>query len=98
MAEAYISMGTEQILEQAKARGLLVPLTGYKVYVIEASTAGLSAQEWLALKRFWLETISTLLARNLFPIRQKVMSAGNGTIYAAQLPTTVTVLLKLLTT
>ena len=45
--------GPEKMLERAKANGLIVPLAGYRVYVIGASPAGLSPQAWNALRTFW---------------------------------------------
>ena len=48
-----VGLGPEQMLERAKANGLVVPLKGYKVYVYGASPLGLTAQEWETIKRFW---------------------------------------------
>jgi hypothetical protein len=45
--------GPEKMLERAKAKGLIVPFAGYKVYVIGASPAGLSPQTWNTLRTFW---------------------------------------------
>src|SRR5262249_52212478 len=42
-----LSIGPEQMLERAKANGLLVPLNGYRIYVYGASPSGLSPQAWL---------------------------------------------------
>jgi hypothetical protein len=50
---ALLPMGPEKMVERAKANGLLVPLAGYKVYVVGASPAGLSPQTWNAIKTFW---------------------------------------------
>jgi hypothetical protein len=50
---ALLPRGPEKMIERAKANGLLVPLTGYRVYVVGASPAGLSPQTWNALKTFW---------------------------------------------
>jgi hypothetical protein len=44
---------SEKIVERARANGLIVPLVGYRVYVIGASPAGLSPQTWNALRTFW---------------------------------------------
>ena len=41
------------MIERTKANGLLVPLAGYRVYVIGASPAGLSPQAWNGLRTFW---------------------------------------------
>jgi hypothetical protein len=43
-----------KMLDQARANGSIVPLSGCKVYVYGASTAGLSPQAWVAIKGFWL--------------------------------------------
>jgi len=48
-----IVIGPERMLERAKANGLLIPLRGYKVYVLGASPSGLTPQVWLAVKTFW---------------------------------------------
>jgi hypothetical protein len=50
---ALLPAGPEKMIERAKANGLLVPLAGYRVYVVGASPAGLSPQAWNALKAFW---------------------------------------------
>jgi hypothetical protein len=41
------------MIERVKANGLMVPLAGYRVYVIGASPAGLNPQTWNALRTFW---------------------------------------------
>jgi hypothetical protein len=50
---ALLPAGPERLIERAKANGLMVPLAGYRVYVVGASPAGLSPQAWNALKAFW---------------------------------------------
>jgi hypothetical protein len=45
--------GPEKMLERAKANGLVVPLHGYQIQVIGASTAGLTPQAWNTLRAFW---------------------------------------------
>ncbi|SRR5258708_23696990 len=50
---ALLEMGPEQMLERAKANGLLVPLNGYKVYIYGASPSGLTPQAWVSIKNFW---------------------------------------------
>ena len=50
---ALLGMGPERMLERAKADGLLVPLTGYTIYIQGASPSGLSPQAWLRVKKFW---------------------------------------------
>ena len=50
---ALLPAGPEKMIERAKANGLIVPLAGYRVYVIGASPAGLSPQAWNTLKTFW---------------------------------------------
>jgi hypothetical protein len=50
---ALLPAGPDKMIERTKANGLMVPLAGYRVYVIGASTAGLSPQTWNALKTFW---------------------------------------------
>jgi hypothetical protein len=52
---ALLPAGPEQMIARAKANGLIVPLTGYRVHVIGASTAGLSPQTWNALRTFWTQ-------------------------------------------
>jgi hypothetical protein len=50
---ALLPAGPEKMIERARANGLIVSLSGYKVYVIGASPAGLSPQAWNALRTFW---------------------------------------------
>lgn len=50
---ALIPLGADRMIEQAKQGGLLVPLRGYKIHVMGASTRGLSPQVWNTVKRFW---------------------------------------------
>jgi hypothetical protein len=50
---ALLGMGPERMLERAKADGLLVPLTGYTMYIYGASPNGLTPQAWRTVKRFW---------------------------------------------
>jgi hypothetical protein len=49
-----VTIGPEQMLERAKANGLLVPMNGYKIYIYGATPSGLTPQVWIAIKRFWL--------------------------------------------
>jgi hypothetical protein len=51
---ALIEMGPERMLERAKANGLIVPLKGYKVYVLGASPCGLTPEAWFRVKDFWI--------------------------------------------
>lgn len=48
------SRSPEQMLEQAKLKGLLVPLKGYRILIFGASTAGLSPQAWGTVRQFWI--------------------------------------------
>jgi hypothetical protein len=50
---ALLPAGPEKMIERAKANGSMVSLTGYRVYVIGASPAGLSPRAWNAIKTFW---------------------------------------------
>jgi hypothetical protein len=50
---ALIEIGPEQMLERAKANGLIVPLNGYRVHVLGASPSGLTPQAWFRLRDFW---------------------------------------------
>ncbi len=50
---ALIEMGPERMLDRAKANGLIVPLKGYKVYVLGASPGGLTPQAWFRVRDFW---------------------------------------------
>src|ERR1700730_9316429 len=52
---ALLGLGSKQMLEQAKAAGLIVPLDGYKVYTYGAATSGLTPASWIAIKEFWIE-------------------------------------------
>ena len=48
-----LDLGPEQLFKRVQANGLIVPLSGYKVYVYGASPSGLTPQEWETIKRFW---------------------------------------------
>jgi hypothetical protein len=50
---ALLPAGPKKMIERVKANGLIVPLAGYRIYVIGASPAGLSPQTWNALRTFW---------------------------------------------
>ena len=50
---SLLSTGPEQMIERAKANGLIIPLAGYKIYVYGATPNGLSPQAWLVVKNFW---------------------------------------------
>jgi hypothetical protein len=50
---ALLPAGPEKMIERAKANGLLVPLPGYRVYVVGASPAGLGPHAWNVLRTFW---------------------------------------------
>jgi hypothetical protein len=50
----FVNMGPDQMLERAKASGLIVPLDGYKIYVYGASPSGLTPSAWTTIKRFWM--------------------------------------------
>jgi hypothetical protein len=49
-----ITRGPERMLDRAKAIGLLVPLSGYKVYVYGATPNGLTPQAWNTIRIFWV--------------------------------------------
>jgi hypothetical protein len=48
-----IDLGPEKMLQQARSKGLLAPLKGYKVSVYGASTAGRSPRAWTTYEEFW---------------------------------------------
>jgi len=48
-----LKLGPQKMLEHAKAKGLLVPLPGYEVYVSGASTQHLTPQKWMTARVFW---------------------------------------------
>jgi len=50
---ALIEMGPERMLDRAKVNGLIVPLNGYRVYVLGASPGGLTPQAWFRVREFW---------------------------------------------
>lgn len=50
---ALIEMGPERMLDRAKANRLIVPLNGYKVYVLGASPGGLTPPQWFRVREFW---------------------------------------------
>jgi hypothetical protein len=55
---ALIDIGPERMLDRVKADGLIVPLHGYKVYVLGASPNGLSPQAWFRVRGFWTKYFS----------------------------------------
>ena len=50
---ALLPAGPEKMIEQVKANDLIVPLAGYRIYVIGASPAGLRPKAWSVLRTFW---------------------------------------------
>ncbi|MDE3073840.1 MAG: VWA domain-containing protein [Chloroflexota bacterium] len=50
---AQIGRGPEQMMEQARGKGLVVPLKGYEIHVIGASTAGVAPRTWNTVRAFW---------------------------------------------
>jgi hypothetical protein len=50
---ALLPAGPKNMIEQAKAKSLIVPLDAYKVYVIGAWPAGLRPQTWNGVRTFW---------------------------------------------
>ena len=59
---ALLAIGPERMLDRAKANRLIVPLHGYKVYVLGASPGGLTPQAWLTVREFWALYFSTARA------------------------------------
>ncbi len=43
---ALIEMGADRMLEHARAKGLIVPLNGYQIYIQGASPNGLTPHDW----------------------------------------------------
>lgn len=50
---ALVPLGAERMIDHAKQGRLLVPLKGYKIHVMGASTRGLSPEAWNTVKQFW---------------------------------------------
>jgi hypothetical protein len=50
---ALLATGPERMLEHAKANGLFVPLKGYRIHVVGASTRALTPQAWNTIRAFW---------------------------------------------
>lgn len=49
-----LDIGPERMLERAKAKGMVVPLRGYTVYVYGATPQlGFTPHAWLKVKQFW---------------------------------------------
>ena len=53
-----IDLGPQRMLERARADGLVVPLSGYRIHIHGASVRGLTPQAWMILKQFWSECFS----------------------------------------
>jgi hypothetical protein len=51
---SLIELGSQEMLERTKAEGLLVPLKGYRVHVVGATTTGLTPDGWETLHLFWM--------------------------------------------
>src|SRR5258708_2290143 len=49
---ALLELGSKQILERAKATGLIVPLDGYKIYIHGATTSGITPKSWITIRDF----------------------------------------------
>ncbi len=48
-----MEMGPDRMLEHTQAKGLVLPLKGYQIYIEGASPKGLTPQAWVAVKAFW---------------------------------------------
>ncbi len=51
---ALLATGPDRMLEHAKVNGLSVPLKGYRIHIVGASTRALTPQAWNTIKAFWL--------------------------------------------
>ena len=49
----HISTGSESLLQDAKARGLVIPLKGYSIRVCGVPTMGLMPTDWIMVRKFW---------------------------------------------
>jgi hypothetical protein len=58
-----INLGSEQMLERASDGKLLVPLNGYHINVLGASTDGLTPRIWPGIRQFWKEYFHAAGAR-----------------------------------
>ena len=50
---SLMDLGPGQMMERAKANGLVVPLEGYRVHVAGVAMGGLTPQTWFTVKQFW---------------------------------------------
>lgn len=50
---ALVATGSTKMIEYVKQQGLLVPMSGYRVYVYGATTMGMTPQTWNRVKEFW---------------------------------------------
>jgi hypothetical protein len=48
-----IKIGPDRMLERIRTNGSVVPLNGYKVFVLGASASALTSQQWSTIKKFW---------------------------------------------
>lgn len=48
-----LELGPERMLDRARGYNLVVPLIGYKFYIVGASPVGLAPQQWRTVRRFW---------------------------------------------
>jgi len=55
----------EEMLDNAKGEGLLIPLKGYSIHICGVSTASMSAHRWMIIKRFWESYFASVGAETL---------------------------------
>jgi hypothetical protein len=58
-----ISIGPERMLERLKARGLVVPLSGYIIHALGVSPDHLMPEDWNTIRRFWEDYFAASGAR-----------------------------------
>lgn len=58
-----IDQGSPEMLDRARANGLIVPLNGYRVHVDGASTTGLTPKAWSTVKDFWINYFASVGAK-----------------------------------
>ncbi len=58
ISEDMIAQSGEKIIAKLKAEGLIPDMKGIDIYVMGASTAGMSIEKWKKLERFWTSFFS----------------------------------------
>lgn len=65
MTKLLLNTDSANMLNLAKARGLVIPLKDYTIRVCGVSTTGVTAAEWITVRGFWLRYFETVGASSV---------------------------------